>query len=91
MLGKDKVKEKVEWILAHETDLICGIDFINHEDLSTSLLELIPDLILNQVPQRLNFYLTCGETNTRSNQTLIDSLLLIPKRISHGFQLAYKP
>lgn len=45
MLGVDLVKEKIEQILTFETDLICGIDFINNEDLTTSLFELIPDLI----------------------------------------------
>jgi hypothetical protein len=45
MLGIDLIKEKVMQILDHQADLIVGIDFINHEDLSTSLFELIPDLI----------------------------------------------
>ena len=35
--------------------------------------------------------MTCGETNSRSNQNIIDALLLLPKRISQGFQLAFKP
>ena len=91
ILGIELVIEKIQQILTQDSDLICGIDLINHDDLSTSLLEFIPDLIKNEVPHHLNFYLTCGETNTRSNQNVIDALLLLPKRISQGFQLAFKP
>lgn len=78
-------------MVTQDSDLICGIDLVNHDDLSTSLFEFIPELIKTEVPFRMNLFLTCGETNTRSNQNVIDALLLGPKRISQGLQLALKP
>lgn len=97
LLGADHIKTAIENIkegISH-SELIAGIDLIHHEDLTTPLLENVPDLmqlkLSIQDPLNVDFFLSSGETHQRNNKNMIDAILLNSKRISHGLSLLQTP
>ena len=79
----------------NHSKLIAGIDLIHHEDLTSPLLENVPDLMQLKLevedPLKFDFFLTSGESHQRANKNLIDAVLLNSKRISHGLSLFQSP
>ena len=72
-----------------KSDIVAGFDLINHEDLSSPLLEFVPGILKAKEAQRnskgVDCFLSSGETHSRCNENLFDAILLESKRVSHGF------
>lgn len=89
LLGSEHASRALEMIKECKSDIIAGFDLINHEDLSSPLLEFVPEILKakqgNKDQKGLECFLSSGETHSRSNENLIDAVLLASKRVSHGF------
>ncbi|XP_055606540.1 adenosine deaminase AGSA-like [Uranotaenia lowii] len=73
-------------------DFVIGFDLVGQEDRGRSLLEFVPQLL--NLPDSIHFFFHAGETNwygMKTDQNLIDAVLLGTKRIGHGFALLKHP
>ncbi|EAT42834.1 AAEL005672-PA [Aedes aegypti] len=71
---------------------LAGFDLVGQEDPGRSLLEFAPALL--KLPASINFFFHAGETNwygMKTDQNLIDAVLLGSKRIGHGFAVLKHP
>lgn len=73
-------------------NFLAGFDLVGQEDPGRSLLEFVPSLL--KLPSAINFFFHAGETNwygMKTDQNLIDAVLLGSKRIGHGFAVLKHP
>lgn len=75
------------------SELISGFDMVNEEDYNPGCDEFLAQMYeaKAKLGGDLNFYLHSGESNSRENTELYDSILLGTKRIGHGFNLTLHP
>lgn len=73
-------------------NFLAGFDLVGQEDPGRSLFEFAPALL--KLPESINFFFHAGETNwygMKTDQNLIDAILLGTKRIGHGFAVLKHP
>ncbi|KAL5291028.1 CECR1.2 family protein [Megaselia abdita] len=73
-------------------NFMCGFDLVGQEDLGKPLQEFIPELLSKT--DSMNYFFHAGETNwygTTTDENLFDAVLMLPKRIGHGFALNKHP
>ncbi|XP_065089579.1 adenosine deaminase 2-like [Ochlerotatus camptorhynchus] len=71
---------------------LAGFDLVGQEDPGRALLEFAPALL--ELPESINFFFHAGETNwfgMKTDENLIDAVLLGTKRIGHGFAVLKHP
>ncbi|XP_062550346.1 adenosine deaminase 2-like [Armigeres subalbatus] len=91
----DKFQEILDTaVRLHEAfpNFLAGFDLVGQEDPGRSLFEFAPALL--KLPDSINFYFHAGETNwygMKTDQNLIDAVLLGSKRIGHGFAVLKHP
>jgi adenosine deaminase CECR1 len=71
---------------------VAGFDLVGQEDLGRPLIEFAAGLL--KLPEDVQFFFHAGETNwygTKSDENLLDAILLGTKRIGHGFALVKHP
>jgi hypothetical protein len=95
-MGYDSVKTLLEQIAEFRghSDLVVGIDLVDHEDLSHPLLQFVPEILKNLKNgggDHMHFYMTSGESHNRQNKNIVEAILLNSKRISQGIQLLSHP
>ena len=75
------------------TDMVVGFDMVCEEDECMAISECVP-LILEareKSPNGLNLWLHAGESLERTNNNVVDAVLLGTKRIGHGYNLIQHP
>ncbi|XP_030572689.1 adenosine deaminase 2 [Drosophila novamexicana] len=71
---------------------LTGFDLVGQEELGRPLIDFVEPLL--KMPEDINFYFHCGETNwfgTSIDENLIDAILLGTKRIGHGYAIVKHP
>lgn len=71
---------------------LAGFDLVGQEDPGRALLEFAPALL--ELPESINFFFHAGETNwigMKTDENMIDAVLLGTKRIGHGFAVLKHP
>ena len=71
------------------TNMISGFDMVNEEDYNPPIDDFLDQImaVKMKLGDRFQLYLHSGESYSRGNTELHDSILLGTKRIGHGFAL----
>ncbi|XP_058461403.1 adenosine deaminase 2-like [Malaya genurostris] len=73
-------------------NFVAGFDLVGQEDTGRPLIDFVPQLLM--LPDSVRFFFHAGETNwygMRTDQNMIDAILLGTQRIGHGFALLKHP
>lgn len=75
------------------TDMVVGFDMVNEEDAYQPIGDFVREIYEARIKSEkgLDVYLHAGESFFRSNNQLIDAVLLGTKRIGHGYNLIQHP
>lgn len=76
------------------SDLIAGFDLVNEEDFSPPIFSFISQILEGKRKDTKNglpCFFHCGETHDKTNENLVDAILLGTKRIGHGLALFLQP
>lgn len=73
--------------------MVVGFDMVNEEDEYGAVSEFVPQILESRAKsgKGLDVYLHAGESLERTNNNLVDSVLLGTKRIGHGYNLIQHP
>lgn len=77
------------------SSLVVGYDMVNEEDFTPPILDFVKMIMEFRADQddgkEMPVVLHAGESDERSNNNIVDAILLGSKRLGHGFALAKHP
>ncbi|XP_065089578.1 adenosine deaminase 2-like [Ochlerotatus camptorhynchus] len=90
--GLQKILQTTRQLHSKFPRFLAGFDLVGQEDPGRALFEFAPALL--ELPKSINFFFHAGETNwfgMKTDENLIDAVLLGSKRIGHGFAALKHP